>query len=31
MAAQAITAAVLLRLIAGARVVRKDLQDAYPR
>lgn len=31
MAAQAITAAVLLRLIANARVVRKDLLGAYPR
>ncbi len=31
MAAQAITAAVLLRLIASARVVRKDLLASYPR
>ena len=31
MAAQAVTTAVLLRLIAGARVVRKDLREAYPR
>jgi putative ABC transport system permease protein len=31
MAAQAITAAVLIRLVAAARVVRKDLVGAYPR
>ena len=31
MAAQAITAAVLLRLIAGARVVRADMRERYPR
>lgn len=31
MAGQAITAAVLLRLVAAARVVRGDLQDRYPR
>ncbi len=31
MAGQALTAAVLLRLIAGAHVVRKDLADRYPR
>jgi putative ABC transport system permease protein len=31
MAAQAITAAVLLRMIASARVVRKDLLSSYPR
>jgi putative ABC transport system permease protein len=31
MAAQALTAAVLLRLVAAARVVRKDLQGVYPR
>lgn len=31
MAAQSITTAVLLRLIAAARVVRKDLVGAYPR
>ena len=31
MAGQAITAAVLLRLVAGARVVRADLLDRYPR
>ncbi|HET6626421.1 MAG TPA: ABC transporter permease [Nocardioidaceae bacterium] len=31
MAAQAITAAVLLRLVASARVVRRDLHGAYPR
>jgi putative ABC transport system permease protein len=31
MAAQAITCAVLLRLIASARVVRRDLLGAYPR
>ena len=31
MAGQAITAAVLLRLIAAARVVRQDLVGAYPR
>ena len=31
MAAQAITAAVLLRLVAAARVVRGDLQVVYPR
>jgi putative ABC transport system permease protein len=31
MAGQAITAAVLLRLIARARVVRRDLLAAYPR
>lgn len=31
MAAQALTTAVLLRLIASARVVRKDLAGVYPR
>ena len=31
MAAQAVTAAVLLRLIAAARVVRKDFLGMYPR
>ena len=31
MAGQAITAAVLLRLVAAARVVRADLLDRYPR
>jgi hypothetical protein len=31
MAAQAITAAALLRLIAAARVVRTDLLTTYPR
>jgi len=31
MAAQAITAAVLLRLVAAARVVRIDLAGSYPR
>lgn len=31
MAAQAITAAVLLRLVAGARVVRADMMGRYPR
>lgn len=31
MAAQAVTAAVLLRLVAGARVVRRDLVGVYPR
>ncbi len=31
MAGQAITAAVLLRLVAGARVVRRDLVATYPR
>lgn len=31
MAAQAITAAVLLRLIAGAKVVRADMRERYPR
>jgi putative ABC transport system permease protein len=31
MAGQAVTAAVLLRLIATARVVRQDLQDTFPR
>ncbi len=31
MAAQAITAAVLLRLIAGAMVVRRDMAERYPR
>ena len=31
MAGQALTAAVLLRLVAGARVVRQDLADRYPR
>ena len=31
MAAQAITAAVLLRMIASARVVRRDLLSSYPR
>jgi putative ABC transport system permease protein len=31
MAAQAITAAVLLRLIATGRVVRRDLRATYPR
>lgn len=31
MAAQAITAAVLLRLVAAARVVRKDHVGSYPR
>ncbi|MGA9748481.1 MAG: ABC transporter permease, partial [Nocardioides sp.] len=31
MAGQALTAAVLLRLVAGARVVRVDLADRYPR
>ena len=31
MAGQAITAAVLLRLVAAARVVRQDLVSTYPR
>ena len=31
MAAQAITSAVLLRLIAGAQVVRADMRERYPR
>jgi putative ABC transport system permease protein len=31
MAGQAITAAVLLRLVAAARVVRRDLVATYPR
>ena len=31
MAGQAITAAVLLRLVAAARVVRRDLAATYPR
>lgn len=31
MAAQAVTAAVLLRLVAGGRVVRADLAGRYPR
>lgn len=31
MAGQAITAAVLLRLVAAARVVRRDLLSTYPR
>ena len=31
MAAQAVTTAVLLRFIAAARVVRKDLVEDYPR
>ncbi len=31
MAAQAITTAVLLRLIAGAYVVRDDMRPRYPR
>ncbi len=31
MAGQAITSAVLLRMIAGARVVRRDLAPVYPR
>jgi putative ABC transport system permease protein len=31
MAGQAITAGVLLRMVAGAHVVRKDLLEAYPR
>jgi putative ABC transport system permease protein len=31
MAAQAITAAVLLRFVAGARVVREDMLARYPR
>jgi putative ABC transport system permease protein len=31
MAGQALTAAVLLRLIAAARVVRSDLAGRYPR
>ena len=31
MAGQAVTTAVLLRLVAGARVVRSDLQHVYPR
>jgi UDP-glucose/iron transport system permease protein len=31
MAGQAITAGVLLRMVAGGRVVRKDLLEAYPR
>jgi putative ABC transport system permease protein len=31
MAGQAITAAVLLRLVAGARVVRSDMLEVYPR
>ncbi len=31
MAAQALSAAVLLRLVAGARVVRSDLTSTYPR
>lgn len=31
MAGQALTSAVLLRLVAGARVVRRDLADRYPR
>jgi putative ABC transport system permease protein len=31
MAGQALTAAVLLRLVAAGRVVRKDLADRYPR
>ena len=31
MATQAVTAAVLLRLIASARVVRKDFHGVYPR
>lgn len=31
MAAQAITAAVLLRLVAAARVVRRDMEGRYPR
>jgi putative ABC transport system permease protein len=31
MAGQALTAAVLLRLVAAARVVRTDLADRYPR
>jgi putative ABC transport system permease protein len=31
MAAQAITAAVLLRMVASANVVRKDMLGSYPR
>jgi putative ABC transport system permease protein len=31
MAGQALTAAVLLRLVAAGRVVRRDLADRYPR
>ena len=31
MAGQALTAAVLLRLVAAGRVVREDLMDRYPR
>jgi putative ABC transport system permease protein len=31
MAGQALTAAVLLRLVGAARVVRTDLADRYPR
>ena len=31
MAGQALTAAVLLRLVADARVVRRDIADRYPR
>ena len=31
MAAQAITAAVLLRLVAAAKVVRRDMEGRYPR
>jgi putative ABC transport system permease protein len=31
MAGQAVTAAVLLRLVAGGRVVRRDLVETYPR
>ena len=31
MAGQAVTSAVLLRMVAGARVVRRDLAPVYPR
>jgi putative ABC transport system permease protein len=31
MAGQAVTAAVLLRLVASAKVVRRDLQEVFPR
>jgi hypothetical protein len=31
MAGQAVTAAVLLRLMAAGRVVRRDLLDVFPR
>ena len=31
LAAQAITTATLLRLIAAGRVVRKDLHEVFPR